>query len=133
MAFDYESLDVDSYEIRMLIILPGSPGSIVRCTMQKTNLISLINYAALSYCWGNETITTDILVNGIEVRVTVNLADVLQRLRKLGVDRLRVDALGVNQTDKQEKGLQIWNMKHIYSKAAMTYAWLGREEGDDPI
>ena len=130
MALEYEPLDVDSYEIRMLTILPGSPGSIVRCTMQRTNLISPIKYAALSYCWGDATITTDILVNGIEIQVTVNLADALQHLRKLGVGRLWVDALCINQTDKQEKGLQIRNMKHIYSKAERTYAWLGREEVD---
>ena len=127
MALYHESLDVDDYEIRMLTILPGSPGSIVRCTMQKTNLISPIKYAALSYCWGDETITTDILVNEIEIQVTVNLADALQHLRKLGIRRLWADALCINQSDKQEKGLQIRNMKHIYSKAEMTYAWLGRE------
>ena len=130
MALEYEPLDVDSYEIRMLTILPGSPGSIVRCTMQRTNLISPIKYAALSYCWGDATITTDIFVNGIEIQVTVNLADALQHLRKLGVGRLWVDALCINQTDKQEKGLQIRNMKHIYSEAEMTYAWLRREEVD---
>lgn len=127
MALYHESLDVDDYEIRMLTILPGSPGSIVRCTMQKTNLISPIKYAALSYCWGDETITTDILVNEIEIQVTVNLADALQHLRKLGVRRLWVDALCINQSDKQEKGLQVRNMKHIYAKAEMTYGWLGRE------
>lgn len=130
MALDYESLDADNYEIRMLSILPDPPASIVRCTMQRTNLISPIKYAALSYCWGDETITTAILVNGVETQVTINLADALQHLRKLGVSRLWVDALCINQTDKQEKGLQIRNMKHIYSKAEMTYAWLGNEEID---
>ena len=130
MALYYESLDVDDYEIRMLTILPSSPGSIVRCTMQKTNLISPIKYAALSYCWGDATITTAIFVNEIEIQVTVNLADALQHLRKLGVRLLWVDALCINQSDKQEKGLQIRNMKYIYSKAEMTYAWLGGEEVD---
>ena len=98
--------------------------------MQRTNLISPIKYAALSYCWADATITADILVNQIKIQVTVNLVDALQHLRKLGVGRLWVDALCINQADKQEKGLQIRNMKHIYSKAEMTYAWLGREEVD---
>ena len=128
MALDYESLDADSYEIRTLSILPGAPSSIVRCTMQKTNLITPIKYAALSYCWGDETITTGILVDDVEIQVTVNLENALQHLRKLGVSRLWVDALCINQTDKQEKGLQIRNMKQIYSKADTTYAWLGNEE-----
>ena len=130
MALNYEPLDVDSYEIRMLTIFPGPPESAVRCTMEKTNLISPINYTALSYCWGDATITTNIFVNGIETPVTTNLADALQHLRKLGVRRVWADALCINQTDKQEKGLQIRNMKHIYSKADITYSWLGREEDD---
>lgn len=130
MALNYESLDVDSYEIRILTILPGLPASIVSCTMQRTSLISPIKYAALSYCWGDDSITTDILVNGVKIGVTVNLADALQHLRELGVSRLWVDALCINQADKQEKGLQIRNMKHIYSKADMGYAWLGREDID---
>ncbi len=128
MALEYESLDADSYEIRTLFILPDPPASVVRCTMQRTNLITPIQYAALPYCWGDETIKTGILVNDVETQVTVNLADALQHLRKLGVSRLWVDALCINQRDKQEKGLQIRNMKQIYSKADMTYAWLGIEE-----
>ena len=130
MALEYEPLEVDNYEIRLLTILPGLPGSIVRCTMKSTNLISPIKYAALSYCWGDATITTNIFVNEIEIQVTVNLADALQHLRKLGVGRLWVDALCINQTDRKEKSLQIRNMMHVYSKAEMTYAWLGREEVD---
>ena len=70
-------------------------------------------------------------MNGIKTPVTVNLADALQRLRGLGVSRVWADALCINQADKLEKGLQIRNIKHIYSKADKTYSWLG-SEGDDP-
>ena len=128
MALSYESLDVDTYEIRMLTILPVPPDSlnpVVRCTMETTNLINPIQYDALSYCWGDPTATTKIFVNDIEISVTINLADALYHLRKLGISKVWADALCINQKDKQEKGLQIRNMKHIYSRAHTTYSWIG--------
>jgi hypothetical protein len=131
MALNYEPLDVESYEIRMLTILPGAPDSTIRCTLEKTNLITPSKYAALSYCWGELNITTNICVNNVEVAVTVNLADALQRLRLLGVTRVWADALCINQEDRQEKSHQIRNMAHVYSKADKTYAWLGRESTDN--
>lgn len=130
MALEYEPLDVHSYEIRMLTILPGPPESTVKCTMDKTNLISPVSYAALSYCWGYAALATDIFVNGTRTPVTTNLADALRHLRKLGVGRVWADALCINQADKQEKGLQIRHMQHIYSRADVTYGWLGREDVD---
>jgi hypothetical protein len=130
MALNYEPLDVESYEIRMLTILPATPDSIVRCTLEKTNLISPAKYAALSYCWGDPNITTNICINNVEIAVTVNLADALQKLRLLGVTRVWADALCINQADRQEKSHQIRNMKLVYSKADETYSWLGREGTD---
>ena len=131
MALYAEPLDFDSWEFRILIIHPGPPGSPVRCSMRKTSLITPIDYAALSYCWGDAAITKDIFVNSIETPVTSNLADALHHLRRLGVSTIWVDALCINQKDKLEKGLQIRNMHHIFSKASITYSWLGREEDDN--
>ena len=112
----------------MLTILPVPPDSfnpVVRCTMETTNLINPIRYDALSYFWGDPTATTKILVNDIEIDVTINLADALYHLRKLGISKVWADALCINQKDKQEKGSQIRNMKHIYSRAHTTYSWIG--------
>ena len=131
MALYAEPLDFDSWEFRILIIHPGPPDSPVKCSIRKTSLINPIDYAALSYCWGDAAITKDIFVNSIETPVTSNLADALQHLRRLGVSKIWVDALCINQTDKLEKGLQIRNMHLIFSKASVTYSWLGREEDNN--
>ena len=131
MAFNYDPLDSESYEIRVLTIFPGAPESDMKCTMEITSLINPISYAALSYCWGDPAITTDILVNGTKTAVTYNLADALKHLRKLGVRKIWADALCINQEDRQEKSLQIRNMRSIYSRAEVCYAWLGREKVDD--
>lgn len=131
MALNYDPLDSESYEIRVLTITPSTPESDMKCTMEIASLINPISYAALSYCWGDPAITTDIFVNGIKTAVTSNLADALQHLRKLGVCKVWADALCINQEDRQEKSLQIRNMRSIYSRADVCYAWLGREEVDD--
>ena len=131
MATYYEPLDVDFYEIRMLSILPATtPDAVVKCTLEKTSLLAPPKYVALSYCWGDPDFTTTIFVNDIEVNVTVNLADALQRLRLLEVTRVWADALCINQSDRQERSLQIRHMKHIYTKADDTYSWLGRNDAD---
>lgn len=124
----YEPLDLESYEIRMLTLLPGPPGSVVRCTLEKTFLINPTKYAALSYCWGDPKAATNIIVNDVEYPVTVNLADALHQLRSLNVTRVWVDALCINQADEEEKGHQIQYMKHIYSRSEETYAWTGKDE-----
>jgi hypothetical protein len=48
----------------------------------------------------------------------------------LNVTRVWADALCINQTDEEEKGHQIRLMKHIYSRAEQTYAWMGKGEVD---
>lgn len=124
----YEALDLESYEIRMLTLLPGPPGSVVRCTLEKTGLINPTKYAALSYCWGDSKAVTNIIVNDVEYPVTVNLADALHELRSLNVTRVWADALCINQADEEEKGHQIEYMKHIYSRSEEAYAWTGKNE-----
>lgn len=115
----------------MLSILPATThDSIVKCTLEKTSLIGPTKYVALSYCWGDHNITNQIFVNDIGVTATVNLAEALQQLRLLGVTRVWADALCINQSDRQEKSLQIRYMKHVYSKADETYSWLGRDGAD---
>ena len=106
MELNYEPLDVENYEIRMLTILPTTLDSIVRCTLEKTSLINPTKYAALSYCWGDPNTRTKIFVNNVEITVTTNLADALQQLRLLGVTRVWADALCINQSDRQEKAIR---------------------------
>lgn len=48
----------------------------------------------------------------------------------MGVSRIWADALCINQQDRQEKSVQIRNMRHIYSKADEAYAWVGRQDND---
>ncbi|KAK8097077.1 hypothetical protein PG999_013021, partial [Apiospora kogelbergensis] len=112
---------------------PGLPGSIISCSLEKKSLVDLPNYSALSYCWGDSADTVDILVNLVPIKATTNLENALERLRALGVKRIWADALCINQGDNQERSLQIRNMREIYSKAELTFSWLGGPEEDSAV
>ncbi|KAI9772823.1 MAG: hypothetical protein M1840_008705 [Geoglossum simile] len=92
------------------------------------------DYMALSYTWGDPTVTREILVNGYSMRVTKNVEDCLRVLRdkpyiKKGW-RIWIDSLCINQADIIERGSQVKRMHDIYNKAWTPIIWLGGEEED---
>jgi hypothetical protein len=90
-------------------------------------------YEALSYVWGDPTVTELILVDGQEVQVTTNLK-ALRRLRWVTRARpLWIDALSINQSDLIEKGYQIGLMTDIYFHASAVICWLGEEADDSDV
>jgi hypothetical protein len=124
-SLEYEPLDINFHEIRMLTIMPRRAGHNICCRLDKVSLIEPGNYVALSYCWGNPSITTPITVNDICVKVTVNLENALRHLERKYSVPIWVHELCVNQADDQERGLQVRLMKQVYEKASQVYAWVG--------
>ncbi|KAK8207084.1 heterokaryon incompatibility protein-domain-containing protein [Phyllosticta capitalensis] len=87
-------------------------------------------YVALSYTWGDAKDTGQIVVNGALFTVTANLLAVLEVL--VGLKELRgrplwIDAICINQNDKDEKNSQVPLMGCIYSRATEVFAWIGPE------
>jgi Heterokaryon incompatibility protein (HET) len=121
----YTRLDFLSYEIRLLNIQEAPYDESVQCTLEKTTLIDPGSYHALSYCWGDQRIKKKITINDTIVEVGYNLEAALQQLRSRGYLRVWIDALCINQSDNEERGLQIRNMRQIYSQAAYVITWLG--------
>lgn len=99
----------------------------IHCTLEKVSLFQNPQYEALSYTWGDSRDTRPIRINGEIVRVRTNLEAALRRLRAEGHIKLWVDALCINQSDDEEKALQVRQMKSIYSKASSVIAWVGVE------
>jgi hypothetical protein len=119
------SLDIESYDIRILYIQPGSGDDPIQCTLELASLINPGSYTALSYCWGILTLTAEIIVNTHIIPVRANLATALKRLREHGFLRVWVDALCINQGDRVERSLQVRNMMRIYSLAKFVFVWTG--------
>ena len=96
-------------------------------------------YEALSYTWGEVDDRGTIMVEaqqstvgrsakGRQLRVGKNLIVALRHLRDPKTTRtLWVDALCINQKDKNEKPGQVRRMRDIYRFAYKVVAWLGLE------
>jgi hypothetical protein len=97
----------------------------------------LPEYATLSYEWGAEGPSQPVYIQAKLKEVTQNLFDFLSQCWRfyswLGGERryIWIDALCINQEDKEEKSSQIPLMSKIYSGSIRTMAWLGDAAGDD--
>jgi Heterokaryon incompatibility protein (HET) len=88
-------------------------------------------YEALSYAWGDPTITTPVTIHGLPFEVTTNLESALRHLRSERNTRtLWIDAICIQQLNHQERDEQIRIMGLIYATALKVVIWLGPEADD---
>ncbi|KAK1674369.1 heterokaryon incompatibility protein-domain-containing protein [Colletotrichum godetiae] len=132
----YEPLDTGKSEIRLLeyVSFSGQPS----LRLSSVSLDEKPAYTALSYVWGDASITETILLNGQEFHATKNLFNALQHLQDHWIDtfpgrhpqgfRVWVDALCINQQDVAERNQQVQLMRRIYSSAELVFSWLGTDD-----
>jgi hypothetical protein len=83
-------------------------------------------YQALSYVWGEEGNRETIEINDKVLEVTKNLHEALTCLRRDSSRILCVDAVCIDQKNKEEKPFQIMLMVEIYGSVAHIYFNSGR-------
>lgn len=134
-AFSYRPLDARETEIRVLDVLPGRKGDPLRCEIQHIPLhaSNRPQYETISYCWGDlEDLTTaPVVLNGKRLLVPTSSILALQRMRF--PDRTRtlwIDALCINQYDKEERAQQVATMGEIYRYSKGNLIHLGEDEPD---
>jgi hypothetical protein len=128
--FKYEALNPLANEIRVLILEPysktESPAG-VHCTLLNVCLDdpNRPSYEALSYVWGNASVTKPILLKGKPFTVTRALWTALRYLRL--EDRQRtiwVDAICINQEDIHEREEHVRRMSEVYKNALHGLLWM---------
>ena len=123
-AFVHDPLNLSSESIRVIKILSGKTGSIIKCKISHVPLTN--THVCLSYVWGRETDTEDILLNSKSFKVRQNLWHFLHQARKMGIkDNIWIDAICINQNHLEEKNHQVRQMAKIYRQARRVLAWLG--------
>lgn len=93
----YEQLPLNKSQTRVLRLHPQpSNATIVACSLEVMTLDpepSMV-YTAISYVWGDASVTEEIIVNGVFFAVTTNLASALKQIGKaFGEVLLWVDAI----------------------------------------
>ncbi|KAM5369986.1 hypothetical protein ACJZ2D_008669 [Fusarium nematophilum] len=127
----YEPLPSDHY-IRLIRLNPGVLDDPVHLSLIPTSLDSNPAFEALSYAWGDATSDPRVVhCHEALLQVGQSLHSALVHLRHQTETRvLWADAICINQKDDEERGQQIQIMADIYSAAARTLIWLGKETSD---
>ncbi|KAK4220897.1 heterokaryon incompatibility protein-domain-containing protein [Podospora fimiseda] len=141
--FFYLPLKHDIREIRLLTLNYPDPGSGEGSRGSDSSLLPSINltlfhaaldaqpthvFSALSYVWGEANNNRSIILDGQTFQVTNNLFTALTRLYTDSFNgHIWIDAICINQSDNDEKAVQVQLMSHIYTRAAKVLIWLGPE------
>ena len=127
----YKPLRYGNHEIRLVTFLPSSNPEVQLCSLNIIPLPKAPSYTALSYCWDHAIPTTNLVANNRVVTISHNLHLALLQLNNQGVEHVWVDALCIDQTNDEEKSIQVSRMGTIFRKAAEVVVWLGNEEPDN--
>ncbi|KAF5624476.1 heterokaryon incompatibility (het-6OR allele) [Fusarium sp. NRRL 52700] len=124
--FTYSPLPSNGW-FRLLSILPShDETSDISCELHHHELSPCPKYEAISYTWGNEDATKQLLVDGTVFYVRPNLHAALRAFRQPHEAKLIwVDAVCINQQDQEERNRQVLQMNQIYSQAQAVDVWLG--------
>ncbi|KAI1179073.1 heterokaryon incompatibility protein-domain-containing protein [Nemania sp. FL0916] len=131
--FQYRALIPARHEIRLLELLPGKPNSRVKARLFHVSLDDAPHFDALSYMWGRPRPTYDIkLMYSAEQSTSFpigrNLRRALDNIRF--PDRPRViwvDAICINQADRDERERQVKLIRRIFSTAEKVCAWIDHD------
>jgi hypothetical protein len=128
----YTHRALDSGNIRLLYLLPGETGNQLQGVIIHVPYESAGTYRALSYVWGTDQRTQELMTPDGVLRITLSLNKCLRRLRhKNEAIMLWVDAICINQKDNKEKAQQIRLLPKIFQISASTYAFLEGGKGSD--
>jgi hypothetical protein len=123
--YEHKELGSD-IQIRLLNLLPGEDGDVLRGTIRHISLDKLEPYEALSYRWGEGEASCELSTPEGLILISRSLYGALERLRHRERDRmLWIDAICIQQGNEKEKGEQLPLMATIYNSATLVIAYLG--------
>jgi hypothetical protein len=136
-TFKYTPFDFERPGIRLLRLLKGED-PLIECELFQAwhdgDDTDTIPYEALSYTWGGAEKAASVQIGAENHDVTENLYLALQHLRYRDEDRiLWVDAICIDQSNVEERGHQVNQMRNIYSQADRTLIWLGPATNDTDV
>lgn len=136
VLYTYKPLEPGT--MRLLHLLPGDKGHGLRGVVVHASGLSSMPkdpYRALSYVWGVDKRTEQLLTPDGIIPITPSLSAALRHLRQSNTPLvLWVDAVCINQEDNAEKAQQIRLLPTLFQRAEFTYAfWAGHEGNFDAV
>ena len=130
----YQSLNTEKQEIRLVVVQESKDDDMIHCTLKTRQVKSVIGapYETISYVCGDPNNRKPVMMNKQPLEIPANAERALRRLLLRSPDSKRtvwIDALCINQTDVEEKSIQVGLMYYIYSGGVRNHIWLG--EGDE--
>ncbi|KAK8931610.1 hypothetical protein H634G_04144 [Metarhizium anisopliae BRIP 53293] len=131
--YEYAPLPRGKYT-RYLVLQPGKDKEALLCHLHTCALADLSEVETISYVWGSSNKTKRLLCAGKTIPITVNLRDVLRRVRLPDAPRtLWADSICINQEDRKEKSEQVALMGLIFGGAKRTLICLGPDNGQGSL
>lgn len=127
--YEYEPLPAGGWT-RILELPPGA-GTLTSNLRHVKTKDAALTYEALSYVWGSDELQSqvDIECDGRMLSIGSKLACALMHVRSGSVARqLWVDAICIDQGNKEERSQQVRLMDRIYANATRVLVWLGEEK-----
>jgi hypothetical protein len=126
--FKYDALQEPNKTIRLVKIVSTTPQ--ISCQLKAVSLENPPDFIALSYVWGDASVTSLILLNGKSHSVTTNLVNAMRGVYHHCAEGgegpwLWADAVCIDQANTTEKSHQVPLMGRIYSDAQRVFCWLG--------
>ena len=131
--YEYTPLKDPASQIRLLEVSGDANDSShqTKCLLTTWHVDRAPEYHAISYTWGPEEPTENILLNDASTTIRKNCADVLRQLLYFKSSRYYwIDALCIDQKSIDEKNHQVARMGQIYSLAAHVLVCLGEYDDD---
>ncbi|KAI4096385.1 MAG: hypothetical protein LQ339_006973 [Xanthoria mediterranea] len=153
-TYVYDKLDPTRKQIRICLIHPGAFEDPIKCSLRTVSLDDDPQYETLSYAWGAPVLDHTLLVDGAALKVTKNLHNAFQYLRRQqrsfseddhessgdnafkpdvtsswrdpeACQVLWADAVCINQADVDERASQVNLMGDVYQRGIRLHVWIG--------
>lgn len=128
--YEYRPLKKAGY-IRVLELDPGRKGDIISFELYDVDLSKSPPFEALSYEWKEKSGTVPVQCGAERLLVTPNCKAALERIRhETNTRSLWIDAVCINQEDKEERNQQVAAMTEIYGRATSVLMWIGEADNE---
>jgi hypothetical protein len=132
-SFQYQER-IGAGSFRLILIQPcpdvAAPleGKLITTTLDEydNSILDLNHYTALSYVWGDANDRRAVFINGRTLDITATLDSALRHIRDPKRElKIWADGICINQSDVEERNIQVQQMGAIYQLARHTIIYLG--------